>query len=68
MKKQGIISHYLMPAVKPVKIRIDIEKAGLTGDFEAYDIWKRTDLGKIGKVIAAKVNSHGAKVFRIKRV
>jgi len=50
------------------KIAVDTDKIGLTGEFNAFDIWEGKDIGSIGTTIKATVRPHGAKVYKIEHI
>jgi hypothetical protein len=49
-------------------ITLEMDSIGLQGDVEAYDIWEQKEIGIVGDTLTARVNPHGAAVFRINRV
>ena len=61
-------SHYLALfnlGPKGVPIEATFEQIGLKGRYSLRDLWLRRDLGEADSVVAAKVPSHGAKLFRL---
>jgi hypothetical protein len=52
-------------ATQPATISVTLADIGLTGTVAVRDLWTHTDLGTMKNTITAKVNSHGAVLYRV---
>jgi alpha-galactosidase len=53
---------------QPAEISILLSDLGLSGKYEARDLWAHKDLSIVTEKISATVNSHGAVLYRIKPI
>ncbi len=53
---------------KEDEVNFDLELEGLRGKYLVRDLWAKSDLGKIEKVLTAKIPPHGAGLFRLKKL
>ena len=51
---------------KENNIKIDLNKLGLTSKYILRDLWKKEDITKAEGAFECAVNSHGAKIFKLK--
>ncbi len=51
---------------KVSEITVDLSKYDLAGDYVLRDLWQKQDLEKVTDKITCTVNSHGAKLFKLK--
>ena len=48
-------------------VTVNLKKLGLDGNFVLRDLWQRKDAAEITGKFKTEVNSHGAKLFLLKR-
>lgn len=53
---------------KEKEVKFTLENEGIRGDYSVRDLWEKKDIGTINTQIRAKIDSHGAKVFRLTKV
>lgn len=46
-------------------VLVDFKELGIKGKQKVRDLWEKEDLGNFSKSFGNKVNSHGAKIFRV---
>lgn len=51
----------------PAEIKIDFDRLELSGEYSVNDLWSGKNLGKFQNSFSAKINSHGAGLFRMHR-
>ena len=48
-------------------VKVNLRELGLSGAYEARDLWKRADQGTVKGDMAVELNSHGAAMFRFSK-
>jgi alpha-galactosidase len=48
-------------------VKVNLRELGLSGAYEARDLWKRADQGTVTGDMAVELNSHGAAMFRFSK-
>ena len=48
------------------EITVDLTKYDLTEEYTLRDLWAKEDIGTIKDKITCTVNTHGAKLFKLK--
>jgi hypothetical protein len=52
-------------ATQPANISVALADIGVTGSCKVRDLWAHKDLGAVNATLSARVNSHGAALFRV---
>ena len=48
-------------------LKVNLKELGLSGAYEARDLWKRADQGTVQGDMAVELNGHGASMFRFSK-
>lgn len=48
-------------------MKVNLKELGLSGAYEARDLWKRADQGTVQGDMAVELNGHGASMFRFSK-
>ena len=51
---------------KNAEVTVDLNKLNLEGEYILRDLWEKTDLQKVINEFTCTVNTHGAKIFKLK--